>query len=829
VADHRNGLRLVRRTSDRTILLVFGESFARKPGSSAGSYRVFGEADLAFAVGVHPSSVEVMTEPDVEPPPGWAGKIHMRSRVTLRLDRPLAAGRRHWVQVLGKDHQPVTGGQAAAWVQEMDDAAERAAVADNRLGLRRLEVITPALLEATVGDSLDVDRLDADPSLVVVSSSDDPAYQAGRSAVRVGRRSRGECFVPEGWPYGGLRKHELFLAVDPPLAAGRTYRVDLAARVPLTTGASAGSVTLDDRVNLDPAISVNQVGFLPGAVRKYAYFGSWMGSSGALDGARWLSRFEVRDAASHRVVLSGAPSLRHRAGDGETKSKADLSGANVWEMDLSALTQPGTFYVAVPGSGRSLPFRVGRDVYEGPFAVMMTGVLHQRCGMEMKAPWSDFPRAACHTTGTLPTDLPPCDQNRAWAQLPEHVIGAPMSLVGGHHDAGDYKPRSHLEVAELAFLAFELNPRAFRDGQLRLPESGNGVPDILDEGRWALELWMQLQGEDGGVRGGTESNGDPDQISPPDLDPTPEYAFAPDVAATLRFAGCAAQAGLLWRGLGRPDDAARFTAAAERAWRWAFAHGAEGRPDEAALAAVQLYRLTGRDQYHAAFLKASVFASNPKAELTVYRQYDQRASSFYYAISANPVDAEVKRRIVEAWRRQGADWAAWAETTAYRWCKHPNAPNVWGSGAHPMWMVDMIQAYVLTGDGAFLDWVRLTCDWALGGNPMGTVFTARLGQRSISAPLHIVSRTSPGGPIPGLQCQGPTPETGGRTRTSSMSSWVGALLFPSGPWPDLQTYSDLGMVPTMNEGTVVDQMRSAVVYSFLLPTPPADAASPRRR
>ena len=826
-------MRLVRRTGDRTILLVFGESFARGPGGRGESYRVFGEADGAFAGGVHPSSVEVATEPDVDPPLDWGGKVHVRSRVTLRLDRPLALGQRYWVQVLGTNHQPVTGGQSAAWVEEMDDAAERTIAADDRLGVRLVESVTPSLLQVTVGDALDTDRLENDPSLVVISSSDDPAYQGGRAPSRIGRRSRGECLVPDGWPYGGLRKHELFLAVDPPLVPGRSYRVDLAARLPLTSAASSAVITLDDRVNVDPAISVNQVGFLPQAARKYAYFGAWMGSLGALDPARWMSRFEVRDAATHRVVLSGVPSLRHRAGDPETKTKSDLSGANVWEMDLSALAQPGSYYVALPGCGRSFPFRVGEDVYQEPFAVMMTGVLHQRCGIEMKAPWSDFPRAACHRTGTLPTDLPPCDQKTAWAELPKHVTGAPMSLSGGHHDAGDYKPRSHLEVAELAFLAYELNPGAFWDGQLRLPESGNGVPDILDEGRWALELWMQLQAADGGIRGGTESSGDPDQITPPDLDPTPEYAFAPDVAATLRFAGCAAQAALIWRGLGRPEDTARFEAAAERAYAWAQAQGAGGRPDEAALAAVQLYRLTGRPSYHEAFLKASVFASDPKAELTVYRKYDQRASSFYYGISAAPVDAEVKRRAVEAWRRQATDWAKWAETTAYRWCKHPNAPNVWGSGAHPMWMVDMMQAYVLTGDGAFLDWVRLTCDWALGGNPMGTVFTTHLGQRSISAPLHIVSRTSPGGPIPGLQCQGPTPETGGRTATSSMSSWVGALLYPPGPWPDLQTYSDLGMVPTMNEGTVVDQMRSAVVYSFLLPArpgaPPVEPGRPRRR
>ena len=66
-----------------------------------------------------------------------------------------------------------------------------------------------------------------------------------------------------------------------------------------------------------------------------------------------------------------------------------------------------------------------------------------------------------------------------------------------------------------------------------------------------------------------------------------------------------------------------------------------------------------------------------------------------------------------------------------------------------------------------------------------------------------------------------------------MTSWIGPMLFPTGPWPQLQTYSDVGMIPFMNEGTVVDQMRTAVVYSFLLPAriglPAGGLPAPSRR
>jgi hypothetical protein len=52
-----------------------------------------------------------------------------------------------------------------------------------------------------------------------------------------------------------------------------------------------------------------------------------------------------------------------------------------------------------------------------------------------------------------------------------------------------------------------------------------------------------------------------------------------------------------------------------------------------------------------------------------------------------------------------------------------------------------------------------------------------------------------------------------------MSSWIGAMLYPAGPWPALHTYTDITMSPGMNEGIVVDQMRTAVAYGFLLPGP----------
>jgi len=48
------------------------------------------------------------------------------------------------------------------------------------------------------------------------------------------------------------------------------------------------------------------------------------------------------------------------------------------------------------------------------------------------------------------------------------------------------------------FWAYEMFPSQFVDGQFNIPESGNGVPDILDEARWELEWMLKMQDKESG-------------------------------------------------------------------------------------------------------------------------------------------------------------------------------------------------------------------------------------------------------------------------------------------------------------------------------------------
>src|SRR5207253_3073778 len=71
----------------------------------------------------------------------------------------------------------------------------------------------------------------------------------------------------------------------------------------------------------------------------------------------------------------------------------------------------------------------------------------------------------------------------ASAASPGRPEGTVISAPKGWYDAGDYNKyivNSGITVYTM-LAAWEHYPALFKDGQLNIPESGNGLPDLLDE------------------------------------------------------------------------------------------------------------------------------------------------------------------------------------------------------------------------------------------------------------------------------------------------------------------------------------------------------------
>ena len=403
------------------------------------------------------------------------------------------------------------------------------------------------------------------------------------------------------------------------------------------------------------------------------------------------------------------------------------------------------------------------------------------------------------------------------------VVPKRLAASGGHHDAGDYNPRSHIEVAQILMDAYELAPKKFFDGQLNIPEKGNGIPDILDEALWALKLWIGLQDEDGGVYNGTESDGDPNFFQTVELDPKGDYVFAKDSLGSFLFAGAMAQASRLLEKLGKKEMAADYLARARRAYDWAVEN--KPRTNDAktfgsfytvplAYAAAQLYHTTGEDAFHQAFFDNTPWNRNSKAKISD-SNYDLSLAAYAYAaVPPSMADLSVHSDVVRAICEEADFYVSASNKAPYKFVRHPNAPINWGTGAYEHFLPVVWHAWAFTDNKlkvkSYRDALIRTADNTLGCNPLNLSWIVGLGSNGIHAPLHN-SRFNPTGfSVPGMQAQGPDD----RGREYNYAD----TLFPKrDKTPPLYCFVDSIFAIDMDEGTVVHQAETMAAFGLLLP------------
>ncbi len=341
-----------------------------------------------------------------------------------------------------------------------------------------------------------------------------------------------------------------------------------------------------------------------------------------------------------------------------------------------------------------------------------------------------------------------------------------LHACGGHHDAGDYNPRSHIDVGQALLDAYELAPENFGDGQLPVPERGNGIPDIVDEALWAARIWVGLQDEDGGVWNGTESQGDPNFTQTVELDDKGDYAWAKDTKGSYLASGFFAQISRVLKSVGRKDEAAEYLDRARRAYDWAGANPTAGLRNVQqwgeynlalrAYAAAHLYHTTWEKRYHDDFLAAVPWREKPQTELVYYGHFDLRLAAYaYILVPRDKADAAVWDAVLGAIRKEADMYIRGSEKMAYKFVKHPYAPVTWGTGAYENYAIPVAFLWKVTGEEKWREWLIRTCDNTLGANPMGLSWISGLGERTVRCPLHN-SRYRPAGlPVDGIQVEGP--------------------------------------------------------------------------
>ncbi len=364
------------------------------------------------------------------------------------------------------------------------------------------------------------ERLLDDPNYFTITSSD--GNYGEEHPLRVAR-----FLISLGYPehpgFDPHYNHVSYLEMPSPMQDGNSYTITLG---------DGKSVTFnyDEMKTVSRGIKINQVGYLPNA-EKVGFVGAYLQNLGPMEipvGAA----FKVINADTGAEVHSGAVELRYEnprfapKGSEDPNSRPLVSGENIYSFDFTPVTEPGTYFVSIEGVGRSWPFTVGNAAYAEAFWVAARGLFHQRCGIGIDEPYSFWPRVECHTDPVYENDYIPifffsANRPNDWHDF--DIVGGTVDFskstadaTGGWHDAGDWDKRimHYTNVFDLLAL-YDFKRDAMHDDQLNIPESGNGIPDVLDEAEYGLLVWKKSMDENGGVAGRLETNTHP-TIDDPD-------------------------------------------------------------------------------------------------------------------------------------------------------------------------------------------------------------------------------------------------------------------------------------------------------------------------
>ena len=594
-----------------------------------------------------------------------------------------------------------------------------------------------------------------------IESSGDASYgESGRHPQGCHRKTKLNGHAQMEWSgrdyrYESTYEHWIYLRLPTSLQQGATYTLKIDATTNIDS--DSASFTYDVFHSRSEAVHVNLVGYLPDATHKAADLYHWMGDGGARD----YSTFEGNTVYVYNVDASQA----HPVGlvsfwmpSGSDVGKYNLTRSDVWNVDFSAFTDTGTYRLVVEGVGCSQDFEIANGAYADPFKVAVRGYYYMRIGEEETPGIKPPPRTPPYIPGVNPgsttvylTTMQPWhsewktfsrgdvwDRPDDWAAYRKPGNPTNPNAWGGHSDAADSdRHLGHVSSIYDMLLPFLMTNGAIGDDDTGIAESGNGIPDLLDEARYEVDFWLRLRDGDGYSHGLTNPHRSNQLFQ---AGPTAIAAWA-NAAGTAMLADA-------FRVAGRTSLMDEYKDAAVTAYDHASGladpmldqgedlDGLVRGRDFKMMAAAFLYNVTGDRAYEEVVNTESVCASGPAALNNAER--NQVWATAAYLITPQPVhyptlQSNMRAAIVSEARTREAGLIdrrpsrrATDEYPAY----FRTAQNVQRT----------IIAHAVTDDPSDRDFFRkalaLEADWSLGRNPlnmiqMTTAWTPLASKRSV--------------------------------------------------------------------------------------------------
>jgi endoglucanase len=509
-------------------------------------------------------------------------------------------------------------------------------------------------------------------------------------------------------------------------------------------------------VNTEPAIRLNQIGFYPGA-SKIAIIPGGKGE------VFYVKTIDKKTAFTGTLKKSIKPAFNEN---------------NTSIADFSSFHKPGKYLIYVPGIGYSYPFEIKRSVHRQVADASIKAYYFMRASIALKEKYAGkWHRAEGHRdTAVL------IHPSAATGKRPAGTI---ISSPRGWYDAGDYNKyivNSGISTSTLLSL-YEDFQAYMKTVKLNIPESGNNIPDVLNEVLWNLRWMLTMQDpSDGGVYHKL-TNAAFDKFEMPDKATAPRYVVQKGTAATLDFAAVMAQASRIFSKFPKelPGLADSCLNQANKAWDWAAknpdvaynqdemnkkfsppittgAYGDRNFSDEFIWAASELYVTTNQNKY----LKGVNLIPDEKMPLPAWGQV--RLMGYYSLIKNTNIPNENAPKELPALKKRllafADDLVSGADSTAYKTVMDKSIHNFgWGSNSVAANEgIALIQAYKLTQNSKYLNYALSNLDYILGRNGTGYSYVTGYGSKT---PMHPHHRPSVADgvvdPIPGLLVGGPNP------------------------------------------------------------------------
>ena len=502
------------------------------------------------------------------------------------------------------------------------------------------------------------------------------------------------------------------------------------------------------------AIRLNQIGFYP-------------------DGPKTAVVVDPPTPVFHVLTADGADTLY----TGTLTSPRSYTPASetVRRAEFDDFTETGEFVLAVPDLGTSHPFEIRQHIHQEIVRATIKGYYFQRASTSLHPAHADkWARSAGH-----PDDEVIVHESAA---SPGRPAGTIISAPKGWYDAGDYNKyivNSGISTGTLLML-YEHYPEYFAALDINLPESGNGVPDLLGEILWNVRWMLAMQDPaDGGVYHKLTTPNFEGAVMPSRAN-QPRYVVQKGTAAALDFAAVMALGARIYDDFEAelPGLADSMLTAAAAAWNWAQmnpeqrynqnAMNADFNPDintgeygdgsffdEFRWAAAELFITTKEDSFMVMYPPFNQGALDAPGWPNVGPMAFISLAHHRHDVASVIDTAEVSDRLTTV----ANQYFNLKRESAYDMVMGRSGDFYWGSNslaANQSMM--LLQAYRLTGDDRYLEAAISNLDYLLGRNATGYSFLTGYGDKTPMHPHHRQSESDTiREPVPGLLAGGPNP------------------------------------------------------------------------